>query len=569
MALFTKSKDLWVPQWAKDAPPARPDLAEAVARRLAARDEAAQQKATAAQAQKYLREVEAVKAGLGAGRRHGAAGAGAARIGKPMQLPVHTAPSGMMKAVYPWMVDPGLGVPGAYIGADVMSMSSFMFDIWELYEREIVRSPNISLIGVLGSGKSALQKSLILRMLAFGVRFSWVQLKPEYDDLCAALGIEPLKCGPGQLISLNPLAMVRRHPEQTEAQWRHSNRVRRTSLLEGILRVKVSASRKGGGLTSVERSVIGWALDAVTGQNGTGTDPVRDRLAPVSLPTLYAALVDKTLWAARAEAAGVPARDAYRQTQDVRLELADLISGSLRGMFDSTAEKNAAFDIAAPGTLLDLSAVRDDPTSTVLSMVCAQSAMEAELMHPDAGRRLVGYDEAWAVMKYMELLKRLQEQFKLARMFGISNMIAFHRFSDMDGIGDAGSAERGIATGLLEDCGVKIAYRQEEASLEITRKLNGLSEVQMNLLRYLKVGVGVWKIGTDHAYVVKHILSDIEKRLVNTDSKMKIVRGVDDISQADWEEIMDTWITEANASANPSPDASARSSSARSSSAGV
>ncbi len=80
----------------------------------------------------------------------------------------------------------------------------------------------------------------------------------------------------------------------------------------------------------------------------------------------------------------------------------------------------------------------------------------------------------------------------------------------------------------------------------------------MNLLRYLKVGVGVWKIGTDHAYVVKHILSDIEKRLVNTDSKMKIVRGVDDISQADWEEIMDTWITEANASA----DASARSSSA-------
>ncbi len=111
MALFTKSKDLWVPAWARDAPPARPDLAEAVARRLAARDEAAQQKATSAQAQKYLEEAESVKAGPGAGRRHGAAGAGAARIGKPMQLPVHTAPSGMMKAVYPWMVDPGLGCP--------------------------------------------------------------------------------------------------------------------------------------------------------------------------------------------------------------------------------------------------------------------------------------------------------------------------------------------------------------------------------------------------------------------------------------------------------------------------
>jgi len=537
MAMFTKNRNLWVPQWARDAPP-QPDLGEAISRRLAARDEAARAKVDAAEAEKYLQEMEAFKAGPGAGHRHGAPGAGAARIGKRMRIPVHTAASRSLKGIYPWMVDPGLGVPGAYIGQDVMSMASFLFDIWELYEREIVRSPNISLIGVLGSGKSALQKSLILRMLQFGVRFSWVQLKPEYDDLCTALGIEPMRCGPGQLISLNPLAMVRKHPDQSHTQWLHTNRVRRTNLLEGIMRVKL-----GHALTSIERAVIGWALDSVTGENAADGDPVRDQLAPVSLPTLLAALIDGKLWAHRAAAAGVSLEDAYRQSQNIRVELSELVNGSLRGMFDSTADHNTAFDIRAPGTLLDLSAVRDNSTLTVLSMVCAQSAMEAELMHPDAGRRMVGYDEAWAVMKYLELLTRLQEQFKLSRMFGIANMIAFHQHSDMDAIGNIGSAERGLANGLLRDTGVKIAYRQEDGSLDVTKELNGLTDVQTNLLRYLPVGVGIWTVGK-RAFVVKHILTDIERKLVNTDSRMKIVRGVDDISPADWEEIMDTWMAE-------------------------
>ena len=75
---------------------------------------------------------------------------GPGRLWGRMRLQAHTAPSRMLKAVYPWIMDPGLGVPGAYIGSDLMSMASFLFDPFELYAAGVISSPNISLIGEIG-----------------------------------------------------------------------------------------------------------------------------------------------------------------------------------------------------------------------------------------------------------------------------------------------------------------------------------------------------------------------------------------------------------------------------------
>ncbi len=523
---------LETPEWAQGARLVRPNLAEATRRRLAEQDETRSTLFGAKEAATAVALAEARRRGPGAGQRKGAPGHGTGRIGSVMRLPVHTAPSRMLKAVYPWITDPGLGVPGAYIGADLHSMASFLFDPWELYQRELITSPNIALIGVLGSGKSALQKCLILRLLVFGVRFSWVQVKPEYNALCAELGIEPLRCGPGQLVRFNPLAEVRRHPDQSRAEWLDGNRARRLRLVQGILAVLL-----GRPLQSMEKSVLGWALDEVTGAD----NPTRDEPAPVSLPTLLETLVDSSRWADRAKAVGVTVEQAMHEARAVRLELSELVYGSLRGMFDSTDPRNRSFDLRAPGTLLDLSAVRGNDVLTVLAMVCGQSAMEAELMHPDAGRRICGYDEAWKAMQYVDLVRRMQEQWKLARLFGIANLVAYHRYSDLKAVGNQGSEARELAYGLLEDSGVKIAYRQDEAGLALTQQLNGLSAVERDLLRYLRVGVGLWKIGQDRSFVVKHLLTPLEVPLVDTDSRMEVVPGVDDLPEGDWEDRLETW----------------------------
>jgi hypothetical protein len=142
--------------------------------------------------------------------RYGAHGQGSGRLAHRMRLPAHTASSGVLKTWYPWIMDPGLGVPGAYIGLDLYSRASFLFDPWELYAAGVITSPNGLIIGEIGSGKSALMKCLIVRFVAAGIPFSWVDIKDEYSDLAAALGVEPLRLGPGLGVRLNPLAPWRR-----------------------------------------------------------------------------------------------------------------------------------------------------------------------------------------------------------------------------------------------------------------------------------------------------------------------------------------------------------------------
>lgn len=141
-------------------------------------------------------------------------------------------------------------------------------------------------------------------------------------------------------------------------------------------------------------------------------------------------------------------------------------------------------------------------------------------------------------MRYVPLLRRFQEQWKLVRMYGIFNLLTAHRLTDWEAVGSAGSEAARLARGLLEDTGVRIAYRQVEASLPTTRDLFGLTDVQTQLLKYLRKGSGMWLLG-GKARVVQHLLSSVEYPLLQTDSRMKATARIDDISDEDWEALLD------------------------------
>lgn len=477
--------------------------------------------------------------------RYGAHGPGSGRLAHRMRLPAHTASSGVLRTWYPWIMDPGLGVPGAYIGIDLYSRASFLFDPWELYAAGAITSPNGLIIGEIGSGKSALMKSLIVRFLAAGIPFSWVDIKDEYTQLAHHLGVEPLRLGPGLGVRLNPLAAHRRHPRQSEIEWRGAVKARRLALLEGLIHVRLDRA-----LSMTERTAIELALDTCTGQLAGSA---RGELAPASLPGVVAQLTATEAWHDELAERGITATQLLDESRDARLALHGLVGGALAGMFDSTEDNTRFLDFDAPGTILNLHAVRTDQAVTVMSMVCAQSAMEAELMRPDARPRLVGYDEAWLAMRYVPLLRRFQEQYKLARAFGICNLMAAHRLTDWNAVGAHGSEAARLARGLLEDTGFKIVYRQVEASLELTRDLLGLTDVQTALLRYLRKGSGMWLLG-QRAFVVQHLLSSIEEPWVQTDSRMRATTGVQDgsgpagdvsadvsagIAEDEWEALLD------------------------------
>lgn len=509
--------------------PARSSLREEIRRRAEAGDCDRTGRTSAAAETAAVEEARRIAAGPRRDR-YGAHGPGAGRLMHRMGLPAHTASSGVLKTWYPWIMDPGLGVPGAYIGVDLYSRASFLFDPWLLYQHGVITSPNGLIIGEIGSGKSALNKSLITRFAAVGIPFSWVDIKDEYSDLAEQLGIEPLRLGPGLGVRLNPLAAPARHPDQTEAEWRGAVKGRRLSLLEGIVHVRL-----GRPLSMTERTAIELAVDATT---GVLPGLARARLAPASLPAVVAQLTAADEWVDELRERGITSAQLLDESRDARLALHGLVDGALAGMFDATDDTARYLDFDALGTIVNLAAIRGDQAVTVIAMVCAQSAMEAALMRPGARRRLVGYDEAWLPMRYVPLLRRFQEQWKLARMYGLFNLLTAHRVSDWEAVGDSGSEAARLARGLLEDTGVRIAYRQVEASLPATRDLFGLTDVQTALLKYLRKGAAMWLFG-QRAFVVQHLLSSVEQPLVQTDSRMRVTSGVDDVSDEEWERLLD------------------------------
>ena len=76
---------------------------------------------------------------------------------------------------------------------------------------------------------------------------------------------------------------------------------------------------------------------------------------------------------------------------------------------------------------------------------------------PSGGQRWVVYDEAWRLMSHPALLRRMDAQWRLARHYGIANMLIFHKLTDLDNVGDSGSAMRALASSLLANAETQLA----------------------------------------------------------------------------------------------------------------
>jgi type IV secretory pathway VirB4 component len=448
-----------------------------------------------------------------------------------MRLPPLTSTSAQLCSVYPFVADPGLPVDGPLVGLEVYSRSAFTFSLHELYRAKAITAPNMVVTGEIGTAKSSLLKCLAYRGIPFGVRFYGTDYKGEYDQLAALAGIEPVRIGPGLGVIMNPLAGIRRHPSQTEQQWLQLQRSRRLLLLEGLLEIQLSDA-----LTEAERSLIEYAVDAVTGATD-GTSP--SRMATPTLTSVLAAMGDPARWQHRLDALRYPVEVFVTDSRRVRLALERLISGALGGVFDGPVSSNVRLDFDQPGAILDLRTIRASDQMTAMAMTCAQSWLETELSHPDAPPRVCFYDEFALIARHLPLIRRMREQMKLARALGIANVLAFHRFSDLAASGSADSEQVRIARGLIEDSGVRVSYRQATGSLEQAREFLGTTDVETDLLRFLRQGVGLWKIGT-RSFVVKHQLSRTETPMVHTDSRMEFVEGVDDLTDADVADRLDT-----------------------------
>ncbi|WP_233624179.1 hypothetical protein [Actinoplanes sp. ATCC 53533] len=485
-------------------------LADHIQQRAAARD-AARAQAVLEREQRALRRLHEKYLGQPPATARGGYGRAAGRVSWRLRLPPLVTTTAQLCAVYPLVSDPGLPVDGPLVGTEVYSRSAFTFSLHELYRAGAVTAPNLVVTGEIGTAKSSLLKTLAFRGIPFGTRFYVTDLKGEYDLLAQLAGITPVQVGPGLGVIMNPLAGIRRGPQQSEIEWLQLQRSRRLLLLEGLLEIQL-----GGSLTEAERSLVEYAVDAVT----RARDASPTRLATPTLSTVLAAMGEPNLWQDRLGHVSYPVETFVADSRRVRLALERLISGALGGVFDGPASSSARLDFEQPGAILDLRTIRASDQMTAMAMTCAQSWLEAELSHPDAPPRVCFYDEFALIARHLPLIRRMREQLKLARALGIANVLAFHRFSDLAASGAADSEQVRIARGLIEDSGVRVSYRQATGSVEQAREFLGTSDVESDLLRYLHQGVGLWKIGV-RSFVVKHQLSRVETAMVHTDSRME------------------------------------------------
>ncbi len=404
------------------------------------------------------------------------------------QRPGHRATTRHAQALYPFIAAGGLSGRGAFVGRD-SSGGAFCFDPWLLYGEGTLDDPNVIVLGKLGQGKSALVKTLLWRMLLFGRRAFVLDVKREYGPLCEAVGVTPVSLVPGGGVRLNPLAA---RPEE------HAQ-------LDLLRAVTVTAV--GGPLTQVEAGALREALRVV-----------RARRSEPTLPDIAA-----VLFAPVPEMATALQTPADRLAADARraaLALQDLCEGPLRGMFDGPT--TPGIDLDARLLVLDLHAVRDSPAVGIL-MACASawiSALLARTAQRPGRERLINVaDESWKIVQHAGLGEWFQSNFKLARQFGVMNLVVLHKLADLHGAGDAGSRAARIAEGLVADASTRIVYHQDESQVPLTRSMLGLSRAEAELISLLGPGQALWRIG-GRSFVVQHHRSRLETRLTDTDTGM-------------------------------------------------
>jgi type IV secretory pathway VirB4 component len=425
----------------------------------------------------------------------GESGPATLRTPSRMRLPRHQDTSATLAGAYPFLAEGGLGSEGIFVGQDLYSGSSFVYDPWNLYARGLITAPNVVLAGIVGSGKSSLAKSLYTRSLPFGRRvYVPGDPKGEHTAVAEAVGGRAIALGHGMPNRLNPLDEGHRPSGPDDEQWAGQVAARRRDLI-GALAETVLDRR----LSPLEHTAVDLAIDHTV----RGTD----------IPTLPA-VVDHLL---------SPAADGdhdRRLADDGRLvghALRRLVAGDLAGLFDGPS--TVRFDPSLPMISLDLSRVAENATLTSVLMTCASAWMESALQDPSGGQRWVIYDEAWRLMSHPALLRRMDAQWRMARHYGIANMLIFHKLTDLDNVGDQGSVMRALASSLLANAETRIVYRQESDQLGATSAALGLTGTEQSLIPALGTGQGLWRI-KHRSFVVQHQMHPDEQVLFDTTARM-------------------------------------------------
>lgn len=418
-----------------------------------------------------------------------------------------------------WVAGPSLGSDGVLVGDDLNGGGAFCIDPWELYERKIITAPAAMIFGTVGTRKSTLAKCWAMRLVLTGRKLSVTSdVKGEWTPVIEALGGQVIKLGPGLNTRVNPLdegvrpSLSEDGEVMTEEKWAEMVRSRRLTLMNRI--VRILEERK---LTHAEIDVIRQALD-----DAVDAEPVSAQGTPRTV--IIPDIIDKLWGIYHAEQTSNPTRS--EAANGMAMTLRRLTTGDMKGMVDG--ESTHVYDPFATAVSLDTSALgeADQVLRNVIS-ACSTTWTEAMIGFAEAGQRVVVNEEAWTEITSEDDLAAKVRFFKLARTYGIFNILILHKLTDLDIAGDAGSKEAAMARGLLAEADIKIIHKQDASALTRTMSELEISERERTLLKDLEPGVALWRIGSKMGFQVATRRTAAEVPLTDTDQRMNFAAGTD------------------------------------------
>jgi type IV secretory pathway VirB4 component len=395
-----------------------------------------------------------------------------------------------LQSAFPFMADAGLGSDGVIIGRDALRRT-FCYDPFVLYQKGLLNGPNMLVLGDIGYAKSALIKCFLYRQAVFGYIPLVTDVKGEYDRLCEALEVNPIRFVSGGHLRLNPLD-----------------------------------PRIGGGarltlLRSISELLLGRQLypregAAVEQAYGEVELAARRRRRQPRIPEVVTALLRPSGHGAKALETTVA--ELREWGRDVGFSLRRLVTGDLGGMFDDDTSPGLNLD----GRMASVNLRQVNDAAKPILMASVSSWLRSVWGRGDGRRRIVVQEEAWHMLKSPAFAEMQQENFKLARQYGVQNIAVMHHLSDLKAAGDAGSRTAALAQNLLADAATRVLYHLDEGELHATAELLGLNRAHCRVIPKLRRGTGLWIVG-GRAFIVHHRLAPSpspEAWMVDTDGAM-------------------------------------------------
>jgi type IV secretory pathway VirB4 component len=374
-----------------------------------------------------------------------------------------------LRAAVPWLAHTSLGLDQVPIGIDVHTGEPFCFDPFTAYQKGIVTDPVMIVLGAKGSGKSTLIKSLGVRLAAVGHLIRHIDPKGETEPLARFFGTKPIQ--PGDVV-VNPFDGL-----DMGDRARMAGALCSAALRRPLTPIEQIAATAGAG-TEMALTLEGFAEQ-------------------ISQPSSLLS----------------PVQISERDVRDLAAGLAVLARSSLGSML--FGESTVDIDATAQYLSVDL-AGHDDQTMSVL-MVAVTGWITGLWAGADRTRpKVVLLDEFWRLLGDRATAEWAKYAFKMSRDHGTSYVAVLQHLGDLRSVD---TDTRAIALGLLADAETRVVYRQPPDQAAALGELLGFSTEEIDTVQRLTPGRALWKVG-GRSFVVDHLLTDIERPLIDTNQAM-------------------------------------------------